>query len=50
LELERKDNTSIEGSYTKGAIVAGTDRGRSRLSPNPKINTSPPIFKAWAAR
>jgi hypothetical protein len=41
MEMGHKDNASNEGSYTEGAAVAGTDRGRARLSPNPKTNSSP---------
>jgi hypothetical protein len=49
MELGRKDNASNEGSYIEGAAIVGTDRGRARLSPNPKTNSLPRIFKAWTA-
>jgi hypothetical protein len=32
MELGSKDNASNEGSYTEGAVVAGTDRGREAFT------------------
>jgi hypothetical protein len=49
MELGCKDNASNEGSYTEVAAVAGTDRGRARLSLIPKTHSSSSIFKAWAS-